>query len=66
MAGFMFSATESSTPKMVAAGPSKPLVPVCERIHSSTQDIFIVTTVRTSDITMAFSFNFFYLARGKF
>jgi hypothetical protein len=45
---------------MVAAGPSKPLVPICEKLHI-TEGIFIVTTVKTTDLTMAFSFYFSFI-----
>lgn len=54
-----------ATPKMVAAVPSKLLVPVCEKLHSITEDIFIVTTVRTADLTMAFSFYFSFIWKGE-
>lgn len=47
---------------MVAAGPSKLLVPpIYDALHSITEDIFIVTTVRTSELTMAFSCYFSFI-----
>jgi hypothetical protein len=59
----MFCAADNSTPKMVEAGPSKSLVPTCEKLHNITEDIFIVTIVGTTDF---FALLFFYLERGKF
>jgi hypothetical protein len=61
----MFCAGDSSTPKMVATGPSKPLVPMCEKLLNITEDYFIVTTVRTTDLTMAFSFYFSFIWKRK-
>lgn len=61
----MFCAADNSTPKMVAAGSSKPLLPMCEELHNITKDIFIVTTVRTTDLTMAFSFYFSVIWKGE-
>jgi len=61
----MFFAADIPTPKMVAAGPTKPLVPMCEKLHNFTEDIFIVTTVRTTDLTMAFALYFSVIWKGE-
>jgi len=61
----MFSAADNSTPKMVAADPSKPLVPICAKLHNITEDILIVTTVRSTDLTMGFSFHFPFIWKGE-
>jgi len=60
-ARFMFCAADNSAPKMVAAGRSKQLVPTCEKLHNITEDIFIVTTVRTTGLTVTFSFYFSFI-----
>jgi hypothetical protein len=64
-AGFMFCAAANCTPKMVAADPSKPLVPICAKLHNITEDIFIVTTVRSTSLTMAFPFYFSFIWKGE-
>lgn len=64
-AGFVFCATDTSNPKMVAAVHSKLLLPVCKNLHSITDDIFIVITVRTTDLIMAFSFYFSFIWKGE-
>jgi hypothetical protein len=61
----MFCTADNCIPKMAAAGPSEPSVPTCEKVHSITEDIFIVNTVRTADKTMEFCFYFSFTWKGE-